>query len=315
MANILSQIGIETTNIVEAWHVTQSIDAFTGVVDYDISLSGSFNMTGSINGEPGVINPLTASYAITTSYAESSSYALTASYAVSASYALTASYAVSASYEINYETSSSYAETASIAESASYASTASYVSLVAGPNITINQAGTSFEISASSGGSLDTGSFYYSSSVNSNIITFHQGDGTTESVTVNTGSAFMTWITCSITTLTIPTGNIGVIINYSGGNQVTLDLQNGNVGDIVEIVTLQQAEGRIAVDYDGGTIKAWSTGSASGGSVRTANVAVDPTFKFVYVGNNIWNLVYYLDNDMAVSTAVAVYDQLEFLST
>ena len=69
MANTLTQVGIETGNAVEAYHVTQSIDAFTGTVAYDISLSGSFNMTGSINGEPGVINPLTASYASTASYA------------------------------------------------------------------------------------------------------------------------------------------------------------------------------------------------------------------------------------------------------
>ena len=42
------------------------------------------------------------------------------------------------------------------ATSASYASTASYVDLVAGPNITINQVGTSFEISGSGGGGSDT---------------------------------------------------------------------------------------------------------------------------------------------------------------
>jgi len=51
MALTLSQTGIETSNTVEAWHVTQSIDAFTGTEAYDITLSGSFNMTGSINAE------------------------------------------------------------------------------------------------------------------------------------------------------------------------------------------------------------------------------------------------------------------------
>jgi hypothetical protein len=61
---ILSKTGITTGNTVEAWHVTQSIDAFNGTAAYDISLSGSFNMTGSITGQPGVINNLTASYAM-----------------------------------------------------------------------------------------------------------------------------------------------------------------------------------------------------------------------------------------------------------
>jgi hypothetical protein len=69
MAKILSNVNIESGETVRARHVTQSIDAFTGVKAYDISLSGSFNMTGPINGEPLIINPLTSSYAITASYA------------------------------------------------------------------------------------------------------------------------------------------------------------------------------------------------------------------------------------------------------
>ena len=109
MANTLSKVGITTGNTVQDYHVTQSIDAFTATEAYDISLSGSFNMTGSINGEPGIINPLTASYAITASYTQTASYvenAQTASFVtasnvygpygsnsvISASYAVTASY-------------------------------------------------------------------------------------------------------------------------------------------------------------------------------------------------------------------------------
>jgi hypothetical protein len=78
MAKTLTQIGIETGNIVEAYHISQSIDAFTGTVGYDIYLSGSFNMTGSINGEYGIINPLTSSYAITASHVITASYSDTA---------------------------------------------------------------------------------------------------------------------------------------------------------------------------------------------------------------------------------------------
>jgi hypothetical protein len=48
MANTLNKTGITTGNTVEAYHVTQSIDAFTGIVEYDIALSGSFNLTGSM---------------------------------------------------------------------------------------------------------------------------------------------------------------------------------------------------------------------------------------------------------------------------
>jgi hypothetical protein len=85
---ILSKTGITTGQTVETWHVTQSIDAFSGLKAYDIALSGSFNMTGSINGQPGVINNLTASRAISSSFAISSSRAISSSYALTASYAL-----------------------------------------------------------------------------------------------------------------------------------------------------------------------------------------------------------------------------------
>ena len=48
MAQTLYKTGITTGQTVTAAHVTQSIDAFTGEEAYNISLSGSFNMTGSI---------------------------------------------------------------------------------------------------------------------------------------------------------------------------------------------------------------------------------------------------------------------------
>jgi hypothetical protein len=84
---ILSKTGIINGTTIEASHITQSIDAFTGEKEYDIFLSGSFNMTGSINGEPGIVNPLTASNSLNS---VSSSYALSSSFAVTASYAMNA---------------------------------------------------------------------------------------------------------------------------------------------------------------------------------------------------------------------------------
>ena len=49
MAKSLSKTGITTGNTVKAFHVTQSIDAFTGTEAYDIVLSGSSLVTGSSN--------------------------------------------------------------------------------------------------------------------------------------------------------------------------------------------------------------------------------------------------------------------------
>jgi hypothetical protein len=55
MANILRNIfttgsdEIQTSFIVEAWHVSQSVDALTGTKAYDITISGSLTATGSTN--------------------------------------------------------------------------------------------------------------------------------------------------------------------------------------------------------------------------------------------------------------------------
>jgi hypothetical protein len=87
MANTFSKIGITTGNTVETWHVTQSIDAFTGLEAYDITLSGSLTLGSgtTMNG--------TASYATN---AQQSQIAISSSYATTSSYAVTASYALNA---------------------------------------------------------------------------------------------------------------------------------------------------------------------------------------------------------------------------
>jgi hypothetical protein len=80
---VLSKSSIISGSKVEAWHVTQSIDAFTGVKEYDITLSGSLTLTGSLNF--GIIpnnilgtssNAYTSSYS---DYAEAIEYAVTTS--------------------------------------------------------------------------------------------------------------------------------------------------------------------------------------------------------------------------------------------
>jgi hypothetical protein len=60
MALTLNKTGITTGNTVEAYHVTQSIDAFAGTVAYNINLSGSFAVTGSLTN--GANNRATGLY-------------------------------------------------------------------------------------------------------------------------------------------------------------------------------------------------------------------------------------------------------------
>ena len=62
-------------------------------------------------------------------------------------------------------------------------------SSITGNVVEFNQGdGTTESITLPTSTAVDTGSFYISSSITDNIIEFNQGDGTTESITVNTGS-------------------------------------------------------------------------------------------------------------------------------
>jgi|694.fasta_scaffold44220_6 hypothetical protein len=56
MALTLSQTGIAQTQTINAWHVTQSVDAFTGTNAYDITISGSLTVIGPLNATASAAN-------------------------------------------------------------------------------------------------------------------------------------------------------------------------------------------------------------------------------------------------------------------
>jgi hypothetical protein len=58
MANILSKTGITTGQTIQPFHVTQSVDAFTGTAAYDITISGSLTLTGSVSSFNGITGNL-----------------------------------------------------------------------------------------------------------------------------------------------------------------------------------------------------------------------------------------------------------------
>jgi hypothetical protein len=83
MANTLSKTGIVDNSTIRVWHVTQSIDAFTGVSAYDITLSGSLTIEGPLNLD----SPVTGNLITSASYTTTSSDALTSLSASNTSYA------------------------------------------------------------------------------------------------------------------------------------------------------------------------------------------------------------------------------------
>lgn len=102
MANVLKNIftpsvdQIAQNYIIESWHVSQSVDAFTGIVAYNINLSGSFAMTGSIKGNDFTSSLFGVGFYGTSSWAANSSQSTSASYALTASYALSSAGGASA---------------------------------------------------------------------------------------------------------------------------------------------------------------------------------------------------------------------------
>lgn len=54
MAKTLTKNNINTGDTIFPGHVTQLVDAFTGIEEYDISISGSLNITGSTNVNGGI---------------------------------------------------------------------------------------------------------------------------------------------------------------------------------------------------------------------------------------------------------------------
>ena len=140
MAKVLSKTGVQTGQTIQAFHISQSVDAFTGLSAYNITISGGLSVNGySFPTQDGIADqvmatdgsgnltfqtlPLAATASFITSSGVHGPYGgdsiTTASYAVSASHVEFADVA-SASYhainasDANTATSASYARTASI---------------------------------------------------------------------------------------------------------------------------------------------------------------------------------------------------------
>jgi hypothetical protein len=108
MAKTLSKANIAQGNTIQPADVSQSVDALTGLFSYDITISGSLNLTGStVTGSTANFTSVTASLFGTGSWAVSSSYSISSSRAISSSYAISSSRAVSSSYAIGSTTADS----------------------------------------------------------------------------------------------------------------------------------------------------------------------------------------------------------------
>lgn len=177
MALKLSKSEINSGSAMQAYHFTQSIDALTGAVAYDVFVSGSVTLTSSmqvsgLNNTPNTnvisYNPTTglisttASLDVTVGNADSASYFdLNAGTdvivnKVGTAYYVSLSADILADVDFGSFTSSFRNNTFTGSFTGSLIGTASYVDLRAGSEVTINKTGTTYYLSSSAiAGGLD----------------------------------------------------------------------------------------------------------------------------------------------------------------
>jgi hypothetical protein len=264
MNKILSNTGISSGSIIEAHHVSQSIDALTGVEGYDITISGSLTISGSVyfnsipsnSGYNDILTIDSTKILYTSSLDITVNNALTASYVdlvagddiiinqVGTSFEISSSAATGVTLtDFNNFTSSYNTGSFTGSFTGSLTGTASYVNLVEGPNIDINQTGNVFTISGSS--SVNTGSFLVTASIASNIITFTKGDSSTFPITLPsfslpTSSFTQDQYIPTTTTYQIPSGNC-ILYYVKGGTPDTgltflLPTASFFLGDTLEFI-------------------------------------------------------------------------------
>ncbi len=263
MAKILSNTGISSGSIIEAPHVSQSIDALTGVEDYDITISGSLTVTGSIyiNGLSTPFNSDTLGYDLTSgkiSYlspipnnVDTASYVdlkagtnitinkIGSAYYISSSEESTSGFVTISSFNTFTGSYNTGSFTGSF--TGSLLGTASYVNLKAGPNITINKTPTSFEISQSVSAISLNNILITASSTLSGDIEFTKYDNSTFVISQSQypphrGRLYEN-IGTTIDTIPfqIPGGDIRIIMETSTPVVFYLPTQSINIGDTIEI--------------------------------------------------------------------------------
>ena len=274
MAKQLSKQDIVTRKVVKPGHVSQSVDAFTGIEAYDITLSGSLTLTGSL-----AINGLSTSSQTNVLTVDTTTGQLyyTASSAIGGGgggFSNTGSFTGSFTGSLNG--TASYANNSL---SASYATTASYVNLVAGPNITINQVGTAFQISGSGGGSGYT-------------TVENEGSPLTQRTTINFVGAGVTATddgTKTVVTITGASGSLAAAgnnyeIQYNSGSELaaTSSFKFNYLSQSLEQGANVVASGLWSHAQGSGS-QALKTGSHAEGLVCVAD-GTDPGFGAEYIG-------------------------------
>jgi len=132
MAITLSKSNIVNGNTIQAADVSQSIDAFTGTIAYDITLSGSLQLTGSVKSRNGYTGSLQGTATTATTATSASNITTAVLGGVGSYYPVfvagdgTRAPKIASLFEYDLELNSLSVDISGNATSASYATTASF---------------------------------------------------------------------------------------------------------------------------------------------------------------------------------------------
>ena len=196
--------------------------------------------TNTVNN---VANATSASYALSSSYAVNATSAGTATTATSASYAATASYVVTA---LTASNTPNAVTTASVSNATITFTKGDASTFPVTVNNVTNATSASFALTASFAENvipINTGSFYVSSSVSNATITFNQGDGTTEAVTVDnvanaSSASFATTASYAVNATTAGTASFipsNVNLNVASISASSAVFQSASIGFLTTI--------------------------------------------------------------------------------
>lgn len=215
MAKLLDKSNIVTGQPVEAWNVSQSVDAFTGIDDYTIKISGSLDTTGSVD----IDGNLTASGTISSS---------------GTIYANVFNGMVSSSDQIASDISGSLSTTAIASLNGGYYSSSlqTFTNITASGNVSASGNGIFLEISAS-GNISSSGNGIFSkisaSAVSASQIDF--ADGTSQTTAGGGSTNSISQLNSNVTVT--DTGLNGTISFETDG---TDRWEIGNTGDFIPIL-------------------------------------------------------------------------------